>query len=442
MSVKFKMKKVLDAIYDYDTQYRSNGRSYLRCRKHFLKRAESNFNTRVRDRVYLPLRILLLETTSKRAKFPLSDLWALLEARRLKSPSVHSIPVEDIEPILWQKVCSAMTAPGPISTLHFAAHSSERFAFSTLDGSLHFVSIVDQQLRALGAISLPNISFLRFQWLAADVILGFGVSSSAYVLHGENRIAEINLPALPSEVIKFRMNGAIGIIGSQTGVLMCCDRSGLSSAPRSFQPDSPVTVSRVDWEIVKLHNAKKSISSLAATTDAIFCGTSDGDIDIVQTEIKTGKKRGKSLVEIRLKSVWRVSATRLCHSVKNASVDSISFLEISDRNFVFINLRNEDAALLDFRDKQLLAIEHYRVPSVRAKCPCAMNDWNGKWNWLCGSDMGDLIVCEEDQDPVILTMHEDAIVAVQWLKHRQMFVAADASGLVSFWKKTLGFVRK
>jgi hypothetical protein len=49
-----------------------------------------------------------------------------------------------------------------------------------------------------------------------------------------------------------------------------------------------------------------------------------------------------------------------------------------------------------------------------------------------------LIVCEEDQDPVILTMHEDAIVAVQWLKHRQMFVAADASGLVSFWRKTEG----
>jgi hypothetical protein len=435
------MRSVVDCIYDFDAQYRADGRSYLRCRKHFLKRAEKGFNIQVRDRLYLPLRILLLETTSKRAKFPLKNLWALLEAHRLKSPSIHSIPADDLEPILWQKVCAAMTAPGPISALHFAAHSSERFAFSTLDGSLHFAAIADQQLRATGEISLPNISFLKFHWLAADVILGFGVSSSAYVLHGENRIAEIGLPALPSEVIKFRMKGAIGLIGSQTGVLMCCDLSELASAPTSFQPNSPVTVSKCDWEVVKLHNAKKSISSLSATTDTIFCGTSDGDIDIVQTAVKSGKKRGKG-IDIRTKSVLRVSATKLCRSVKTASVDSLSFLEISERNFIFVNLRNEDAALLSIRDKQLQAIEHYRVPSVRAKCPCGMNDWNGRWIWVCGSDMGDLIVCEEDQDPVILTMHEDAIVAVQWLKHRQMFIAADASGLVSFWKKTEGPVRR
>jgi hypothetical protein len=46
-----------------------------------------------------------------------------------------------------------------------------------------------------------------------------------------------------------------------------------------------------------------------------------------------------------------------------------------------------------------------------------------------------LIVCEQGEDPVILTMHEDAIVAVQWIRHTDMFLAADATGLVSFWRK-------
>jgi hypothetical protein len=125
-------------------------------------------------------------------------------------------------------------------------------------------------------------------------------------------------------------------------------------------------------------------------------------------------------------------------SVKNASVDSIAALRIpSLGEFVLCNTRNEESVLLALRDRrQLELVKTYRIPSFRAKCPCAMNDLGERWLWLCGSDMGDLIVCEQGEDPVILTMHEDAIVAVQWIRHTQMFLAADATGLVSFWRKT------
>jgi hypothetical protein len=177
------------------------------------------------------------------------------------------------------------------------------------------------------------------------------------------------------------------------------------------------------------------ISAIAAGADFVLCGTSDGDIDIITTEVKTSKKKGRVVSEIKVKSVSRISAVKFTRSVKTSSVDSLSVLRIGDADLVLFNMRNEDATLLNSKDKHMTVIHNYRIPSLRAKCPCALNLVDGRWLWICGSDMGDLVVCEEDQEPVILTMHEEAIVSVDWIKGTKMFLAADVSGLVSFWKK-------
>jgi hypothetical protein len=126
---------------------------------------------------------------------------------------------------------------------------------------------------------------------------------------------------------------------------------------------------------------------------------------------------------------------KFTQSVKAASVDSLSVLRVNDTDLVLFNMRNEDAGLLVSKDRHMNIVQNYRIPSLRAKCPCALNLVDGNWLWICGSDMGDLIVCEQEQEPVILTMHEEAIVSVDWIKGTKMFLAADVSGLVSFWRK-------
>jgi hypothetical protein len=358
-----------------------------------------------------------------------------MQARRMRTPSILSIAAEDVEPILWQKVCSAMSAPGPISALHFSAYSDDKFAFSTLDGSLHFASICDRQLRAIGCLCDPNVSFLKFQWISDSLILGFGVSQAAFVLAGDSRIFEIPLPAPPSEIAKYPTSAALALIGSQSGHVMCCDISEFFSGGFSLLREGAVTISKVECDVIKFHNAKKMISALAAGPDFILCGTSDGDIDILTTELKTSKKKGKFVSEVKVKSVSRISAVKFTESVRNASVDSLSVLRINETDLLMFNTRNEEAALLASKEKYMNVIHNYRIPSLRAKCPCALNSVDGEWLWICGSDMGDLIVCEEGQEPVILTMHEEAIVSVEWIKGTKMFLAADVSGLVSFWKK-------
>ena len=430
------MSRVIEDITEFDAIYRAEGQMYVKFRKFFLRREEKKLNATLRENTYLPLRILLLESTKRRAKHKLIDLWTNMNNRRMNAPTILSLSTDDIVPIPWQKVCSAMNAPGPISALHFAAYSTDKFAYSTLDGSIHFGSIVDMQLRPSTTISMPNVGFLKFQWVSDTIIIGFGVDQAAYVLIGESRIIEIPLPSPPSEVVKYPGSSALAIIGSQKGVLMTCDLSEIAApSGATHRQDGNIVISKGDLEPVKFHNAKKSISALSASSDLIICGTSDGDIDMITPEPRVIKKRGRSITEIKAKAVVRISASKFTKSVKNVSVDSLSLLRVGDVDYILLNMRSEDAALLQLADKRLQVAESIRAPSVRAKCPCAINMHGDSYMWICGSDMGDLIVGEQGQDSMILTMHEDAIVSVEWVKGSHMFIAADVSGLISFWRK-------
>ncbi|KAK8894692.1 hypothetical protein M9Y10_023129 [Tritrichomonas musculus] len=445
------MKSAIDDMLEFDAIYRSDGPGYVQFRRYFLKKCEKTLNVKFRQNTYLPLRILLLETTRNKAKHSLNDLWMLLHTRRMKTPTILSMPTDDVEPILWHKACPTLNAPGPISSMHFAPLSTEKFAYSTLDGSLHFAVIAEDQLRPNGRISVPSVAFLKFEWILDNLIIGFSVTTSAYILCGENRICELVLPAPPSEVIKYPNGEAIAIIGTHLGYVFSVDLSdltiGLGESALGFTQDlSSTTLSKYDCEVTRVHNAKKQISALASVkgSETIVCGTSDGDIDIVWIEMKTVKKRGRVFTELKAKSATRISAARYTSSPKSTSVDSLSMIMISDNDsnsytdFIFYNTRNEMAALLQMKDsiKHAQLVKSYRVPSLRAKCPCAINNFRGNWVWVCGTDMGDLIVCDKGEEPTILTMHESAIVSVEFVPNSHMFLAADVTGLISFWAKT------
>ncbi|OHT01514.1 hypothetical protein TRFO_31603 [Tritrichomonas foetus] len=437
------MKSVIDDISEFDGIYRSDGPGYVQFRKYFLKKQEKSLNVKFRQNTYLPLRILLLETTRNKAKHSLNDLWMLLHTRRMKTPAILSIPTDDVEPILWHKACPTLNAPGPISSMHFAPTSTEKFAYSTLDGSLHFATILEDQLRPNGRISVPSVAFLKFEWVSDNLIIGFGVTTSAYILCGETRICELVLPSPPSEVIKYPNSEAVAIIGSHNGHLFSVDLSELSvgeTAAGFRQNLSSATLSKFECEVTRFHNAKKSISALAAVkgSESIICGTSDGDIDILSIEPKVSRKRGKIFTELKLKSSIRISGTKFTNSPKSCSVDALSMILIENNEFIFYNTRNEMAALLAIKEnsKHPQLVKNYRVPSLRAKCPCAINNFRGNWVWCCGTDMGDLIVCDKDEEPTILTMHESSIASIEFVPNAHMFLAADVSGLISFWAKT------
>lgn len=437
------MSSCIDDILEFDAIYRSDGPGYVQFRRYYLKKSDKTLNVKFRQNTYLPLRILLLETTRSKAQYSLNNLWMLLHTRRMKTPAILSIPTDDVEPILWHKACPTLDATAPISCMHFSPTSKDIFAYSTLDGSLHFALIAEDKIKPNGRISVPSVAFLKFEWITDSLIIGLSVTTSAYILCGGTRICELILPSPPSEVLKYPNGEAIAIIGTHTGHLYCIDLTELAESASGFRQDmSSATLSKYETEITRFHNAKKQISALASVngSETIICGTSDGDIDIVSVEAKFVKKRGKMFMELKAKSVTRISAMKYTNSPKSTSVDSLSMiiLDDSDDQYVFYNTRNETAALLKMNEgaKHLQLVKNYRVPSLRAKCPCAVNNFRGKWVWVCGTDMGDLMVCDQNEDPTIVTLHESAIVSVEWVPNSHMFLAADVSGLISFWAKT------
>jgi len=438
------MKSVTDDIAEFDSIYRSDGPGYLRFRKHFLKKFEKSLNIRFRENTYIPLRILLLETTRSKAKHSLNDLWLLLHTRRLKAPSVLSISASDCDIIPWHQICSALSAPGPVSYMRFAPFSRERFAFSTLDGSIHFATIADSQIRILSSILIPSVSFLKFEWISETLVIGIGVTSSAFLLNSDSRLYEIQLPAPPSEIVKFPSIPHYLVVGDRSGQIIGMDLLEASSLSQSvestggFRQPTSSTLSRIDVNINKIHNAKRPITSLAVvSSDMIICGTSDGDIDIVYVEFKMIKRKKVFITDIKLKSSIRVTLPKVIPGIKVASIDCISGIQLHHLSYLIVNMRSEQAAFLVSDDgfKHFRQVKSVRVPSLRAKCPVSISQVDDKWIFVAGTDMGDLIMSEEGEDQSILTLHETTIAAIEWLKNSRTFLAADVSGLISLWKK-------
>ncbi|KAH0791647.1 hypothetical protein GPJ56_004436 [Histomonas meleagridis] len=435
------MNAVIEEIVQYDAIYRSDGPGYVNFRRHFLKKSEKTLNPKFRANTYLPLRILLYETTRSHAKHSLNDLWLLMHMSRKKNFDLP-ISTSDIEIIPWHQISAAITVPGPVSDFSFAPSSRDTFAFSTIDGSLHFAIVETLHLKILSHINIPNIVFLKFKWISPSMIVGLGFISSIFAISNQSHLYEITLQSTPSEIEIFNGNTTIVIVGDICGNIYSIDFSEISTTKNDnliFKQPTTATISNAYIDPVKIFNAKKPITSIRSPKDSniILCGTSDGDIYIITVELKTSRKWKGQFSELKAKSVQNIKFNKLTKEVKPSSIDSISSVFINSKNYVFVNTRNERAALLCSDDnlKTLHLLKQYRVPSLRAKCPGALNDVNGKWLWAAGTDMGDLIIEEEGEEIVILTMHEAAITVVQWLPGVRAFISADSAGLMSIWTK-------
>ena len=438
-------KNVIDDITEYDAIYRSDGPGYVRFRKYFLKKFEHQLNPKFRENTYLPLRILLLETTRSKTKYSLNDLWLLLHSRRFKAPSILSISVSDSEIIPWNQMCSAMTAPGPVSFIRCTPFSRERFAFSTIDGSIHFASTAGGQLRIISSVSIPGVSFFKFDWVSETLVVGIGVTSSLFFLTSDSRIFELPVPSPPSEVVRFSAASSIVVVGDRSGLLYSLDLSEFNAphtatdVSATFKQPTTSTISKIDPSINKFHNSKKPITALSVpqSSDCVICGTSDGEIDVVFVEQKTVRGWKGTRNELKMKGTVHIPMNSLLNT-KPASVDALSTVHTKQGDFIFINLRSEFAALLISEDgyKNVMLKKSIRVPSGRAKCPGSITAVNDEWLWVAGTDMGDLIMQEQGEEQNILTLHETTIASVEWCPNQMKFIAADVSGLISLWTKT------
>ena len=439
-----KNKNVIDDITEYDAIYRSDGPGYVRFRKYFLKKFEHQLNPKFRENTYLPLRILLLETTRSKTKYSLNDLWLLLHSRRFKAPSILSISVSDSEIIPWNQMCAAMTAPGPVSFIRCTPFSRERFAFSTIDGSIHFATTANSQLRIISSVSIPGVSFFKFDWVSETLVVGIGVTSSLFFLSSDSRIFELPMPSPPSEVSRFSNSSSIVVVGDRSGLLYSLDLSDLNQ-PHSadptqitFKQPTSATISKIDPSVNKFHNSKKPITALCVpqSGECIICGTSDGEIDVVFVEQKTVRGWKGTRSELKMKSAVHIPMNSLLNT-KPASVDALSTVHTKQGDFIFVNLRSEFAALLISEDeyKSVILKKSVRVPSMRARCPAALTAVGDEWIWVAGTDMGDLILQEQGEEQNILTLHETAIASVEWCPNQKKFLAADVSGLISLWTK-------
>ena len=437
-------KNVIDDITEYDAIYRSDGPGYVRFRKYFLKKFEHQLNPKFRENTYLPLRILLLETTRSKTKYSLNDLWLLLHSRRFKAPSILSISVSDSEIIPWNQVCSAITAPGPVSFIRCTPFSRERFAFSTIDGSIHFATTANGQLRITSSVSIPGVSFFKFDWVSETLVVGIGVTSSLFFLSSDSRIFELPMPSPPSEVARFSSSTALIVVGDRSGLLYSLDLTEFNTAhittdiSSTFKQPTNMTLSKIDPSIIKFHNSKKPITALCVpqSGECVICGTSDGDLDVVFVEQKTVRGWKGTRAELKMKSTVHIPMNGLLN-MKPCSVDALSTVHTKQGNFIFVNLRSEFAALLISEDnyRSVMLKKSIRVPSLRAKCPGSITAVNDEWIWVAGTDMGDLILQEQGEEQTILTLHETTIASVEWVPNQMKFIAADVSGLISLWTK-------
>lgn len=347
------------------------------------------------------------------------------------------------EIIPWHQISAAITAPGPVSDLHFAPGSRDSFAFSTIDGALHFGIVETLHLKITGSLNIPSISFLKFRWISKYSIVGIGFTSSIFCVLNDSRIYEIGLHSAPSEIEVFNGNTSIAIVGDLSGNLFVLDFEDYATSKNEnmfFTQPTSATISRLDMDLEKLYNAKKPITSLNSPENSnyILCGTSEGDIFILSIETKLVRKWRKQITELKLNNVQKLAINKLVKELKPATIDCLSAIIIKSKFYIFTNFRNETAILFysDDNMKTFHLQKQYRVPSLRAKCPGSLNNVNDKWFMASGTDMGDLIINEEGEDIVILTMHESSITVAQWLPCARAFISADSSGLMSIWTKT------
>ena len=444
---RFEVKMARAAIEDilqYDSIYRSDAAGYARFRRYFLERGMKHINRKYRDNTYLPLRILLLETTRKRATHGLNDLWMMLHMTRKKSTTPKEAVPQEVDTSVWHQMSEPLNAPSPVSDLHFSPVSRDYFAFSTIDGSLHFGRIESGlKLGIVATVKVPSISFLKFKWANQNLIIGLGFTSSVFVMSSDAHLWELRLQSEPSEIESYWGIPNSCVVGDRTGSVVMCDLSqtvkNIGSVAEFRQPTA-ATISRVETDITKVYNVKKSISSLhsPANSECLLVGTSDGDVFVIGVEVRHVKKWRTARDELRCKSVQIVSMPTLVKGLKSASVDSISAMLLGSTLYMFVNTRSESGALLSSDDiaNEIKVVKEFRVPSLRAKCPVGINAVGDAWMWVAGTDMGDVIIGERGEDLAIVALHESSISVVEWVPRSRVFIAADVAGVLSIWTRS------
>jgi hypothetical protein len=436
----------IDDLVQYDSIYRSDGPTYSRFRSDLLKRHQRYLNPSYRQNTYLPLRILLLETTRTRTKHSLNDLMLLLQMSRKKGFDASApTPPQEVNLLPWQSISAPIQGPGPVSCLRLAPNSYDHFAFSTIDGGIHFGKLEVLQLTILSTVTVPTFSFYQFQWVTQHLICGIGFAAAGYLVSSDSHLWEFSMPSLPSEIVRYPGADNLCVVGDRTGMLYSFDLSNIPLTKQvplgtSFQQPTSATLSHADVDVRTICRLGKPVTALAATAESatLVAGTSEGEVFLVAVETKLVRKWRVTVVELRPRSIQRVILAKLMKELHPVSIDCLSSVVIDDNLYFAVNMRNERAGLFVSEDHMAHSalVKEFRLPSLRAKCPIAVTEGKQKWVVVTGSDMGDLLIAEKDASLVSLTLHETTVSVVEWLPRGRSFISGDVNGMVAFWAKT------
>jgi hypothetical protein len=440
------MNAVIDDLVQYDQIYRSDGPIYSRFRNFLLRQHQSTLNTAYRQNTYIPLRILLLETTRRSTQYSLNNLMVLLQIARKKYMDSHSLTKTPSEAELapWHTIASPLQGPGPISALHLCPGTCDYFAFSTIDGAIHFVRIEVLQPRVVSTVNVPTFSFVQFQWINTHLIVGTGFAPTAYLMSSDSHLWELSLPSVPSETTMFPQAPGVCVYGDRAGALYSFDLSNIPvsmilEVGTGFRQPTTATLSQAGADVTRICKIGQPITTVASVEGRalLLVGTSECDVFLVAIEARAARKWKNASKELRSTSIEKVSLPKLVKDVKPVSVDALSAVIIDGKLYFAVNMRNEKAAVLVSEDqKRAKVVKEFRLPSVRARCPVAISEGRNGWVVVAGTDAGDLALTEQDSQSVSLALHEVTVVVLEWIRKGRTFLSGDISSVVGIWTRS------
>jgi hypothetical protein len=261
------------------------------------------------------------------------------------------------------------------------------------------------------------------------------------IISGDS-LYDVELPSCPSEVVKYYLCSSVLVFGDRSGLIYCIDfESTINVNDESFPPKDrrhlKQSIKTVNLLIDKVYNTKKPVTALdvGENNGCIISGDSNAEIDVIFVEVKNKTHKRRSISALKPKSVVRISMNQFVKAVGNASVDSLSTTRVNGIDYLLVNHRSEHSILLFSQDgmKKFQLLKNFRVPSNRGKCPAAINSCERKKIAISGTDMGDLVLAEEDKETTILNLNESSINSLDWAGNFRQFLASDVSSLISFW---------
>ena len=435
-------RQAIEDILEYDSIYRSDAIDYARFRRYFLERGMKTLNKKYRENAYLPIRILLLETSRKHIRHGLNDLWMMMHMTRQKGNDVKEVAQQEVDLTVWHQMSEPIETPGAVSDLHFSPVVHDYFAFSTIDGALHFGKVgKGLKLDIVATVRVPSVSFLKFKWVSQNLIVGLGFTMSAFLMSSDAHLWELKMPSEPSEIDSYDGIENSIIVGERSGDVLMFDLRKIVrnvGTAIEFKKPTSATISKAETEICRVYSLRKPISAMSVPDkgNCIAVGTSDGEIHIIGVEVKKIQKWRKAKTELKMTSVQVVAIS--IKDLKQVSIDSIAAMMLGGKFHMFVNTRSENGTLFVSDDiaNNCHVVKEFRVPSLRAKCPVDINSIDNQWLWVAGTDMGDVIVGAKGEDVAILALHDSSISVVQWVPHSRVFISADVAGRLTMWTRS------